>query len=157
VTRVVFIATPHRGSFRVSSFIANIVQRIVTLPVRVVKGLHEVVQQNPDDRASLRALDRTPTAVENMQPGHRFTRTLSASKIGDGVTAHSIIAVQGEGPISSKTDGVVAYASAHIDGVVSEKIVLSGHSTQSEPDTIQEVRRILREHVAVQDPSAGSR
>ncbi len=150
VTRVVFIATPHRGSFRVSAFIADIIEKIVTLPARAVKGLREVVQQNPDS-ASLRALGRTPTAVDNMQPGHRFIRTLSASPIADGVTAHSIIAAQGEGPITSRTDGVVAYESAHLDGVASEKIVLSGHSTQSESDTIQEVRRILREHVAGQD------
>ena len=49
--------------------------------------------------------------------------------------------------MSGKTDGVVAYESAHLDGVASEKIVRSSHSTQGEPDTIQEVRRILREHV----------
>ena len=64
------------------------------------------------------------------------------------MTTHSIIAVLGEGPVSGKTDGVVAYESAHLDGVASEKIVRSGHSTQGDPDTILEVRRILREQVA---------
>jgi hypothetical protein len=37
--------------------------------------------------------------------------------------------------------------SAHLEGVESEKIVGSGHSTQSHPETIEEVRRILREHI----------
>jgi len=55
--------------------------------------------------------------------------------------------VLGDGPITGKTDGVVAYESAHIDGVVSEKIVRSGHSTQSHPETIEEVKRILRENL----------
>ena len=63
------------------------------------------------------------------------------------MTAHSIIAVLGEGPVSGKTDGVVAYESAHLDGVESEKVVRAPHSCQAEPDTILEVRRILREHV----------
>jgi hypothetical protein len=63
------------------------------------------------------------------------------------IKAHSIIAVLGEGPVTGKTDGVVAYESAHIDGVVSEKVVRSGHSTQSHPDTIEEVKRILTEHL----------
>jgi len=45
--------------------------------------------------------------------------------------------------------GVVAYESAHIDGVESEKIVHSGHPTQSNPETIAEVQRILREHIGV--------
>ena len=62
--------------------------------------------------------------------------------------AHSIIAVLGEGPLTGKTDGVVAYESAHLDGVESEKVVKSPHSCQAEPDVILEVRRILREHVA---------
>jgi hypothetical protein len=55
--------------------------------------------------------------------------------------------VLGDGPITSKTDGVVAYESAHIDGVESEKVVRSGYSTQGHPETIEEVRRILREHI----------
>jgi len=46
---------------------------------------------------------------------------------------------------------VVLYESAHLEGVASEKIVRSSHSTQGEPATIEEVRRILREHVAEWD------
>jgi len=42
------------------------------------------------------------------------------------------------------------YRSAHLDGVASEKIVRSSHSMQSNPDTILEVRRILREHLDAQ-------
>jgi hypothetical protein len=37
------------------------------------------------------------------------------------------------GPITGKTDGVVAYESAHIEGVASEKIVRSGNSTHRIP------------------------
>ena len=62
--------------------------------------------------------------------------------------AHSIIAVQGTGPVEDGADGVVAYKSAHIEGVDSEKVVNSGHSCQSKPEAIAEVRRILVEHAA---------
>jgi len=41
---------------------------------------------------------------------------------------------------------VVKYVSAHIDGVESERVVNSPHSCQSNADTIDEVRRILRLH-----------
>ena len=146
VKRVVFIATPHQGSFQVSTFVLSLVRWLVTLPVTVVEGLNELAQSNPDT-FSLKALGGMPNAVDNMRPGHRFVQTLSASPLAPGVIAHSIIAVRGEGPITSGNDGVVAYKSAHLDGVASEKVVRSSHSTQSEPDTIQEVRRILREHV----------
>jgi hypothetical protein len=146
VTRVVFIATPHRGSFKVSTLVLDLVRRLVTLPVTVVGGLNELAQNNPN-AVSLKALGGMPNAVVNMRPGNRFVQTLSASPLAPGVTAHSIVAVQGEGPITSGNDGVVAYESAHLDEAVSEKVVHSSHSTQSEPETIQEVRRILREHV----------
>lgn len=147
VTRVVFIATPHRGSFRVTTFVRSLVRRLVTLPATVVQGLAEAAQSNPNT-FSLEALGGIPNAVDNMRPGHRFVQTLAASPIAPGVTTHSIIAVRGDGPITSGNDGVVAYESAHLDGAASEKVVRSSHSTQSEPDTIQEVRRILRVHVA---------
>jgi hypothetical protein len=62
-------------------------------------------------------------------------------------TAHSIIAVEGDGPFEKGNDGVVEYSSAHIGPVESELVVQpSSHSTQGNPKTIEGVRRILRLH-----------
>jgi len=44
---------------------------------------------------------------------------------------------------------VVRYTSAHIEPVESELVVRSGHSTQSNPHTIEEVRRILYRHAGM--------
>jgi hypothetical protein len=66
----------------------------------------------------------------------------------DEFTAVDVAAVLGKGPISGLGDGVVMYTSAHLEGVGTELVVHSGHSTQAVPETIEEVRRILREHVA---------
>jgi hypothetical protein len=82
-----------------------------------------------------------------MRPGHPFVQALDASPIAPGVTAHSIIAVEDDGPPEEGSDGVVKYKSAHLEAVASEKIVRSSHSTQGNPETIREVRRILLEHV----------
>ena len=144
VKRVVFIATPHQGSFRVSSFVLSMVRKLVTLPLTVVSGMAELATKNtglPKEAA--------PTAVDNMLPGNRFVRTLSASPIAPGVTAHSIIPVTNEGPPQGQNDTVVKYESAHLEGVASEKIVRSTHSTQSTPATILEIRRILYEHLGI--------
>jgi len=146
VREVIFIATPHRGSFRVTNFVLNLVRRFVTLPVTVVRGVAEAVQDNPE-ALSQKTLRQLPTAVDNMRPGHPFAQTLSSLPIADGVTAYSIVATLGDGPLTSRTDGVVAYESAHLDGVASEKIVRSSHSVQANPEAILEVRRILREAV----------
>ena len=44
---------------------------------------------------------------------------------------------------------MVQYSSAHIEPVQSELVVKSNHSTQGNPHTIEEVRRILRLHVGL--------
>jgi hypothetical protein len=62
--------------------------------------------------------------------------------------AHSIIAIAGDVPVEGSDDGVVKYSSSHLDGVDSEYIVRSGHSVQSNPYAIEEVRRILLLHAA---------
>jgi len=90
-----------------------------------------------------------PTALDNMDPSQPFIRTLSETPIAPGVHAHSIIPVKGSGPVEDGDDGVVEYKSAHIDGVESELIVRSSHSTQATPATIEEVRRILYEHAGI--------
>ena len=86
-----------------------------------------------------------PTAITNMNPSNRFLQTLGSMPIVEVLTAHSIIAVQGDGKPEEGADGVLMYKSAHIDGVVSEKVVSSSHSTQGHPETIQEIKRILME------------
>jgi hypothetical protein len=86
-----------------------------------------------------------------MSPSHPFLVTLRAIPLADGVPAHSIIAVQGDGPIEEGDDGVVTYDSAHIEGVASELVVRSEHSVQGNPATIREIRRILLEHLKGQE------
>ena len=146
VKRVVFLATPHQGSFRVGSLVISAVRQLVSLPLSLVKDFRDLLQRNPDLARHL-AGRHLPTAVDNMQPGNPFVRTLSDSPLAPDVTAHSIVAVQGKGDLLGLNDGVVAYRSAHLQGVESEKIVQSSHSLQSNAATILEVRRILREHV----------
>jgi pimeloyl-ACP methyl ester carboxylesterase len=150
VERVVFVATPHRGSFRAVGWVVDVVRRLVTLPARLVLQLDEVLKAAQFAHLSG---SRLPTSVDNMSPGHRFIRTLADIPIDPRITAHSIIAVKRSGPLIGQTDGVVGYESAHLEGVASELVVRSGHSMQSHPETIQEMRRILREHLATR-PSA---
>jgi hypothetical protein len=78
-----------------------------------------------------------------MTPGSPFITTIASIPVAPTVAAHSIIAVRGDGPVETGDDGVVKYSSAHIDEAASELVVRSGHSVQSNPRTVAEVRRIL--------------
>ena len=81
-----------------------------------------------------------------MNPRDAFLKTLVSIPLAPGMVANSIIAVKGSGPVEDGEDGVVAYRSAHLDGVESELVVRSGHSLQDQPETVEEVRRILLLH-----------
>jgi pimeloyl-ACP methyl ester carboxylesterase len=142
VRRVIFIATPHRGSFIAGRRLARWVASFAKLPGRLGRAGVDLLTQNP---GALRvpSMKRLPTSVDNMTPGHPFVQGISSIPVVDGVAAHSIIAVKGDGPVAEGNDGVVAYASAHIEGVESELVVRSPHSVQGHPDAIEEVRRIL--------------
>lgn len=147
VTRVIFIATPHRGSFLAGNYIGKLGNKLINLPGGLAKtaaGLAKVREST-----AMGAPLVIPTALDNMDPSQPFIKTLSATPIAPGVHAHSIIPVKGNGPVEDGDDGVVEYQSAHIDGVESELIVRSGHSTQSTTATIEEVRRILYEHAGI--------
>jgi len=56
---------------------------------------------------------------------------------------------QGQRTAGEGNDGVVQYTSAPHRRVESELVVRSSHSTQAEPATIEEVRRILYEHAGI--------
>jgi pimeloyl-ACP methyl ester carboxylesterase len=145
VKRVVFIATPHRGSYLTLERLARFVAGLVQVPNALTQLSYDFVAGHRDDLL-LRGMDRPVTAIDNMTPGNPFLKTLLGLDLAPGVSAHSIIAVQGDGPPEAGADGVVRYRSAHLANVASERVVRSGHSCQGHPATIEEVRRILREH-----------
>ena len=131
-------AAPRRAGWRAS----------YEMPNGLTQLTYDFAARNQDELL-LRRLDRPVTAIDNMTPGNPFLKTLRSLPVAPGIAAHSIIAVEGAGPADDGADGVVKYKSAHLDDVESERVVRSGHSCQGHPDTIEEVRRILREHAGL--------
>jgi pimeloyl-ACP methyl ester carboxylesterase len=154
VKRVIFIATPHRGSYLTLERLGRWVAGFVELPNGLSQLTYDFVARNQDDLL-IRRLDRPVTALDNMTPGNPFLKTLLELDVAPDVAAHSIIAVEGDGPPEEGADGVVRYKSAYLDGVESTLVVRSSHSCQGHPAVIEEVRRILREHASAARPPNG--
>jgi pimeloyl-ACP methyl ester carboxylesterase len=152
VKRVVFISTPHHGAMAAaSSWVTGLVAKLVTLPQNMMRGFAQAAAASGDEKL-LSKLRRPPTAADNMNPNNPGLKTLAAIPVASHIPAHSIIAVDGDGPKEEGDDGVVAYQSAHIDEAISEKVVNWNHSCQGQPEVIEEVRRILLEHTAALAP-----
>ena len=144
VRRVVFLSTPHGGSFLISTWVSNLLQRLITLPFALLSPLEEIFDQDPSALRVAGMKERIPRSTDNMSPNSTFIRTLGSLPLSPAVTAHSIIAVANpEAPRERWDDGVVSYQSAHIPGVASELVVHSAHSSQDNPAAIEEIRRIL--------------
>jgi len=146
VRRVIFIATPHRGSYLTEYPAAELLGRFLTLPARIIGTAAELAQSANDFKVNPRKLGSG--SLFGMTPKNPVLQTMAATPIAPEVHTHSIIAVAGSGPVEGSNDGVVEYSSSHLDGVDSEYIVRSTHSVQSNPYAIEEVRRILLLHAA---------
>ena len=114
------------------------------------------VLANAGDALKLPTDRRTFNSINGMSPGNPAIEAVRAMPVAPGVHAHSIIPTLQDGPLEARNDGVVEYRSAHIDGVESELVIEhQGHSTQSNPLAVREVRRILIEELGRPEPAGG--
>ena len=150
VKRVVFISTPHRGSFLTKDWVRGLVRKIIHLPVDMVINSKEFLT-TLDTKLKLPSTLKggIPTSIDGMSSENPLLKSLVALPLRRDIVGHSIIAVKPGMDIATGNDGVVEYTSAHIDGVESEFVVRAEHSCQGHPYTIEEVRRILLKHVGI--------
>ncbi|MGY6217472.1 esterase/lipase family protein [Methylolobus aquaticus] len=154
VKRIVFIATPHRGSFLTKSWVRRLARNFVTLPTTLIQGGADgIARLTGQLKVPDEIRDKVPTSVDGMAEHNPVLETLLRLPLGPDIKAHSIIAVLPGEAIPTGNDGVVEYRSAHLDKVESELVVRSGHSCQGHPATIEEVRRIMIEHLG--HPASG--
>lgn len=143
VKTVIFMSTPHRGSYQSKSWNRNLVRSLIRLPAKLVQTSMDMFDYMTDDVKRVLGGKVILTSADSMSPENPVMQTLADISLAPGVSGHSIIAVQGDGDPQLGNDGVVEYKSAHLEGMASELVVKSGHSSQLNPLAIDEVRRIL--------------
>ncbi|MBI5896202.1 MAG: hypothetical protein HZB24_09445, partial [Desulfobacterales bacterium] len=146
VRRVVFISTPHHGSYLAGQWARRLARSIIMLPVDLVQTTSELF--STAEKIGMKGVTAEfGTSLDSMSPKNTGLLTLAAIPLAPGIKGHSIIAIDGDETPPDGADGVVEYRSAHVDYVESEFIVRSGHSCQAHPLVIEEVRRILLTHL----------
>jgi pimeloyl-ACP methyl ester carboxylesterase len=158
VRRVVFMATPHRGASMATAWYSNLGQKLVRLPRTVHETSSkflEVASERMRQRLEAGSTVSQLTGIAGLSPDSALCREGAEWPLPADVPFHSIIGNEDAEDVPGGSDGVVAYSSAHLEGAASEKIVKSGHSVQDKPPAIQELIRILREHLAAHDARAG--
>ncbi|MGJ7530286.1 esterase/lipase family protein [Variovorax sp. GB1P17] len=150
VSDAIFIASPHRGTDFANNRISRWVANLITLPVTMLGQLSDISREliriapGKQDLGPL----RIPNSIDNLSDRDPFVRLSSGLPMNPRVRFHSIIGNDTPGvPLAESSDGIVPYASAHLDGAASELVIPSQHSVQENPLAILEIRRILREQL----------
>ena len=149
---MITIATPFRGSEFSNQTTQWLADKIIQVPKLLMQSQEALYRDNKDllDGHSLLKIE---TSVNAWLPACPIFAVMLASPRPPWVKYHNIL---GENPhrtmlgkLTTNSDGVIAYDSAHVNDTVSELIVPSDHGTvHCHPLAILEVRRILLEHLA---------
>jgi hypothetical protein len=149
-SRVVFIATPHRGSQTASGAIGKVASSLV---VQSDSTFDQLTADNPGGFKES-VTQGLPTSIELLDPKQPFLGVLEHLKLKECVPLHSII---GNGNLlvgHHRGDGVVSVTSARHRGADSELLVPSTHNgVLRHRDTFNELKRILRLNVTEEMPT----
>jgi hypothetical protein len=145
--RLIFIATPHRGSRLDRGAIHALGSRLIRPADPVQRTYAALLASNRPDFFLETFREGLPTSVDQLRWDHPLLLALRDAGIDPAVQYHSIITDRRDPPRTGGTDGVVPYASAHLDGAASELLIHGGHLCQDHPLVIRECRRILSEHL----------
>lgn len=148
VRRVVFVATPHRGSPIADQFFGRMVASLVKRTSAMASLSKELVELNGPDLIAPEFRRIPFNAVSNLRTDSPILKALDQIPISPKVPYHSIIPQLGG---ILPTDGVVQYRSSHLDGAASEAVVRGDHFAMQDPRVTAEVVRILRLHLAEKD------
>jgi hypothetical protein len=87
-----------------------------------------------------------PTGINGLSPRSPVLAGLDTLQIH--APYHSIVGDRGRGDTPNSSDGVVAYWSSHLTSAKSELIVPGPHGSYALPQTVSELKRILRLNLA---------
>jgi pimeloyl-ACP methyl ester carboxylesterase len=149
VTRAVFLAAPHRGTPVAQWKLARWIGNLIRLPVTLLEQSKNLTDAMQGKTTSGDTPTRLPNSIDNLSNEDPFIKASSTLPISSNVHYHTIVGVYKlKGPLNDSDDGVVPYASAHLDGADSELAVPAWHNVQDTPQAIMELRRILRLHAS---------
>lgn len=147
IGRMVYIATPHRGSPWASRCIGRVGDLLATSRSPEEREYDALVAANPGAFTGEFA-ESLPSSVELLQPSSSLLQTLASIEASPTVLTHSIIGDHYWVPLRGRSDGVVPVSSAFIPEAQTTAIVDATHtSIQRSLDAQQELLRILNAHL----------
>jgi pimeloyl-ACP methyl ester carboxylesterase len=145
IGRVIFIASPLRGSNMATGLIGGLATLLIREPTLSSEASQEMLRATDIREEELKP-KRRANSVDSLSPKSRFLNALNTIPMTPGVPYHTIIGDRGRGDSPNSSDGVVPYWSSHMNGAKTEDIVPSDHNAHQNPQAIEDVLRILKKY-----------
>ena len=146
VRRVIFLATPHRGSTWARRPVGRISSALVR-PDTSQRERHDQLERDNPGVFSPEITERIPTSVEMLDPNSDILQATDRLPLNPCVTFHSVIGHGFHTAGDGDGDKVVTVDSANFPCAKSQIGVHAKHTqVQRQLETSAEVARILREH-----------
>jgi hypothetical protein len=146
VRRVVFVATPHRGSRLANGVVGRAFGGRIRPPADQAAVLAEIEALNgPGVVRDENFQGASINAIGSLRVDSPLLLAISRLPVAPGVHYHTIaFRFAGHAP----NDLVVPLWSAHLDGAASEAILPGNRGSEQDPAALREIRRILLEHLS---------
>jgi len=144
ISRVIFVAAPHRGAPLASNPIGEFGARLIRAPQQLLSSIGTTALQAAASAAGIKGTI-APNSINGLSP--KSPLLVAMNTVPMQVPFHSIIGVAGrpKSPLEKTSDTVVPYWSAHQDAALSEKIVPYPHTAMFvKPEATNEIKRILK-------------
>ncbi len=147
VSRVVYIATPHRGSVYARRMIGRLGSTLVSEPFEKRTQHRQLIDCNPG--VFTRELTRgIPTSIDLLEPNSQLLSAMATLPFPQEVAIHSIIG-NGRWTLGyGASDGFVPVSSARESRAISERYIHEKHEKLNKhPEAVEEVIRLLQQHL----------
>jgi hypothetical protein len=149
IARVIFVSTGHRGSDLARNPGVRTLERLIHAGDPLLTARYGLIAANGRELFHPAYRRRACSIHDGLNGESPLMMVIHRTPIAPGVACHSIIGNNRRSQSPERmTDGVVTYASAHLDGAISEQVIKMSHSSETHPEVIAEVRRILHLHLA---------
>jgi hypothetical protein len=147
VARVIFLATPHRGSKLARRPVGRLAATLIDIPEQRRREHERLMRCNPGVFSD-EIRERIPTSLDVLEPTSGLLQAIASLPVSDSVCMHSVLGNRCWSLLEGRSDGVVNVSSAKEPRAVSEKVVKATHSqVKSHPEAVKEILYILQDHL----------
>src|SRR4051812_8702548 len=112
VRRVIFMATPHHGSFVAEAPIGQILSQLITPNDYILSVLRDLTEDNPNALRGGTAATPFSSSLWSMSPENPLLQAFAGIPVSPRIAANSIFEGEAEGPGESGDDGLAGYQTA---------------------------------------------